>query len=209
MATFPSGVWHDSYTGILTATGAYRAAYHPKKDGSENSEKVLIVGPGDALKRVNTPALGGFWLAVENERLVVYYLDTNKAEHREDSGIPCGAPVGATTFGGVGPMGPTGGQGPKGDKGDTGPQGPAGAAGAAGEDAVALTDQDIDRIARRVWEIDAGPHAGISGTDLGTMAQQNIAYPFTQRQDVHVGSLQREDEAIAGMKQSGYQPKGV
>ena len=71
-----------------------------------------------------------------------------------------------------------------------------------------LSQQDVDRVAQRVWTLEAGPHAGISGTDLGTMAQQNIAYPFS-RQDVKVRELVAEDEAVAGMKQSGFQPKGV
>ena len=196
MATFPSGVWHDSYTGILTATGAYRAAYHPHRDNDPtNSEKVIIVGPGDAMKRVSTPQLGGFWLAVENERLIVYYLGTDKVEHREDSGIPCGQPVGATTFGGVGPMGPTGGQGPQGEKGD---QGPPGAPGQAGGDAE-VTQDVIDAIARRVWTLPPGEFANISGLDLGTMAQESTVYPFTQRQDLYQLAAHRAGEALVNM----------
>ncbi len=104
--------------------------------------------------------------------------------------------------------GPAGPQGPPGIMGPRGMTGPAGKDGLDGEDAF-VDDETIDKIAARVWTLEAGPHAGISGTDLGTMAQQNIAYPFTQRQDVKVQELVREDEAIAGMKASGFVPKGV
>lgn len=196
MATL-DGTWANSYVGIWTETGIYRAAYAPGP-----REEVVIAKPDDSKQAIKTPSLGGFFLAAEGNQLVVYYIEHDtRTERRKETGITCGKQVMGALPQATGPMGPAGGPGRPGKDGEPGADGEV--------TQMPLSQDDIDRVARRVWEIDAGPHAGISGTDLGTMAQQNIAYPFTQRQDVHVGSLQREDEAIAGMKQSGYQPKGA
>lgn len=207
MATL-DGTWGNSYTGIMTETGLYRAAYAPGP-----REEVVIAKPGDQKQAVKTPSLIGFFLAVEGNELIIYYVENaTLIERRKATGIICGKQVMAALPQATGPIGPAGGVGPKGDQGQNGAQGPPGAPGAAGppgKDGGDVTPEQIDAIARRVWTIDPGEHAGISGTDLGTMAQQNIAYPLTQRQDVKVLELQREDEAIAGMKASGFQPKGI
>jgi hypothetical protein len=126
-------------------------------------------------------------------------------EVRVPSGVPCGQPAGALVTGGTGAMGPAGAPGPK---GDTGPVGPPGAAGAAGSDAVALTDDDLTRIAERVWT--APPPSGlenISGIALGTLAQEVIAYIWTKRQDFQQLNIQRVDEAVVNLVAAGYQPK--
>jgi hypothetical protein len=161
MATL-GNTWANSFTGIQTTLGTYRAAYHP---GSPN-EYVMVAGPGDEVRNVKTPALGGFFLSAENGHLIVYYLELpGNVERRVDSGIPCGEPVAAHTFGGVGPMGPAGGAGPKGDKGDTGAPGPSGAPGRDGKDASVSEDQ-MQRIAALSAEKvanypAAGDHFGI------------------------------------------------
>jgi hypothetical protein len=202
MATL-DGTWANSYVGIWTETGIYRAAYAPGP-----REEVVIAKPDDQKQAVKTPSLGGFFLAAEANQLVIYYIEHDtRIERRKETGIVCGKQVMGALPQATGPMGPSGATGSKGDKGDTGKQGPPGPPGEVTE--MPLTDNDVDRIAARVWTLEAGPHAGISGTDLGTMAQQNIAYPFTARQDVKVQELVREDEAIAGMKASGFQPKGT
>lgn len=200
MATL-DGTWANSYVGIWTETGIYRAAYAPGP-----REEVVIAKPDDQKQAVKTPSLGGFFLTVEANELVIYYIEHDtRVERRKGTGIVCGKQVMAALPQATGPIGPAGGVGPKGDRG---PAGPPGKDGLDGEDAF-VDDETIDKIAARVWTLEAGPHAGISGTDLGTMAQQNIAYPLTQRQDVKVLELQREDEAVKGLKDAGFVPKGV
>lgn len=206
MATL-GNTWANSYTGLMAATGTYRAAYRPKqKDGS--GEDVLIAGPGDTVRNVKTPSLGGFWLAVENERIVVYYLELpGNVERRVDSGIVCGQPVGATTFGGVGPMGPAGAPGPKGDTGPQGKQGPPGPAGPAGEGAE-VDDATIDRIAARVWTVPPqGDLVNLSGINMSTAAQEVTAYPWSQRQDFLQLVIRRIDEAVLNLVEGGYTPQ--
>jgi hypothetical protein len=202
MATL-GGAWANSYALLQTTTGTYRAAYHPQKDGSAHSEHVLIAGPGDEVTPVHTPRLGGFALASEGGELMVWYLELpGNVERRERSGIPCGEPVAAHTFGGVGPIGPAGAKGDTGERGDQGPAGPA------GEDAVALTADDIDRIAERVWLMPPPEHLkDLAGVDLGALSQIVIAYLMTQRQDVKQLEIQRFDEAAFGLLSGNYQPK--
>jgi hypothetical protein len=97
--------------------------------------------------------------------------------------------------------------GPQGPQGETGPQGLPGAAGAAGEDAVALTDADIDRIALRVWTMPPPPeYRNISGADLGALSQEVIAYNDTQRQDVKQLEIRRYDEAALNLLREKYRP---
>jgi hypothetical protein len=202
MATL-GNTWANSYVGIQTTLGTFRAAYHP----SAPNEYVMVAGPGDEVRNVKTPSLGGFFLTAENGHLVVYYLELpGNVERRVDSGVPCGELVAAHTFGGVGPMGPSGAPGPKGDKGDNGAVGPSGAPGAPGGDAE-VDDTTVDKIAARVWTLPPGQYANISGVDLGTMAQEFIAYLLTQRQDLWQGSIQRIDEAVLNLSAAGYQPK--
>ena len=198
MATL-DGTWANSYVGIWTEAGLFRAAYAPGP-----REEVVIAKPDDQKQAIKTPSLGGFFLAAEGNQLVIYYIEHDtRIERRKETGITCGKQVMGALPQATGPMGPAG------PKGDTGPRGPAGADGEDGEVLTVPLDQsDVDRIAQRVWTLEAGPHAGISGTDVGTMAQQNIAYPFT-RQDVKVRELVAEDEAVKGLKDSGYTPKGT
>ena len=204
MATF-GGAWHNAYTVLQTTLGTFRATYHPRKDGSTNSERVLIAGPGDEVRKVHTPSLGSFALTAENGELCVWWLQTGTlVERREATGIPCGEPVAAHTFGGVGPLGPTGGVGPKGDQGDPGPQGPRGE---DGEDAVALTQQEIDAIAERVFTLPPAPdHFGLPEyVRYGTRFQEMIAVMVHQALAQHV--IMATDEGAANLVASGYQPK--
>lgn len=207
MATL-GGTWANSYAVLQTTTGTYRAAYHPHKAGSANSERVLVAGPGDEVRKVHTPSLGGFALTAEGGELVVWYLELpSNVERRVPTGIPCGEPVAAHTVGGVGPVGPAGAPGPKGERGETGPAGPPGAPGAPGSDAVALTAEDIDRIAARVWSIPpSADHANISGLGLGTDAQEVIAYLATRRQDLFQEVILRVAEALTNMAQDNRLP---
>jgi hypothetical protein len=205
MATL-SGAWHNSYTVIQTTYGTFRAAYHPKKDGSPDSERVLIVNPDDTISRMHCPSLGGFGLTVEDGLLCVWWVEAGTLkEHRDSTNIACGQPVAAHTFGGVGPIGPAGAQGPKGEQGE---RGEPGEPGEPGSDAVALTADDIDRIAERVWLMPPPEHLkDLAGVDLGALSQIVIAYLWTRRQDFHAATIPTMDEAVIGLLAGGYQPK--
>jgi hypothetical protein len=203
------GYWNN-YRGLQTTAGTFRSFYHP---GAPN-EWVTVVGPGEQVKNVATPSLADWFLAAENGEVVVYYARIDggaKVEVRVPSGVPCGQPAGALVTGGTGPMGPAGAPGAKGDKGDTGAkgaQGAPGAAGAAGSDAVALTDDDLNRIAQRVWTMPPPEgYKNISGVDMGTLAQEVLAYIWTKRQDFQQLNIQRIDEAIVNLIAAGYQPQ--
>jgi hypothetical protein len=89
--------------------------------------------------------------------------------------------------------------GPPGPQGERGAQGPPGPRGEAGEDAVALTAEQIDAIARRVWTIPPGEYANISGLDFGTLAQEIAAYMWTKRQDLYQLAAHRAGEALVNM----------
>jgi hypothetical protein len=208
MATL-GGAWANSYALLQTTTGTYRAAYHPHKDGSAHSERVLIADPNDVVWPVRTPSLGGFALAVENGALVVWYLELpGNVERRVETGLSCGQPVAAHTFGGVGPMGPTGGQGPR---GEDGPPGPPGAAGSDGKDAE-VDEATMQRIAALTAEQvllggPAGDHYGLApNAQFGTRHQENIAVMFTNQafwQEV----IKAIDTAALGLQSGGYTPK--
>lgn len=180
MANF-TDVWNNSYVVLQAAKGMFRGAYHP---GAPN-EYVQISGPGDESVKVPTPACVGFALAVENGKIVVWYLRKPEGSHaaaevpvRTD--IACGAPLWATLTGGVGPIGATGAQGMKGDKGDRGP---------AGKDAT-VTEEQIQRIANvtaeRVftlppadWAASIQPPEARSGSrfqDMTTIQMLNPAF---------------------------------
>jgi hypothetical protein len=202
------GVW-NSYRGLVTTAGVFRSFYAPGP-----REVVIVVGPGEQQKEVKTPSLADWFLAAENGEVVVYYARIDggaKVEVRVPTTIACGQPAGTLVTGGTGPMGPAGPAGAKGDKGDTGAkgaQGAPGAAGAAGSDAVALTDDDLNRIAQRVWTMPPPEgYKNISGVDMGTLAQEVLAYIWTRRQDFQQLNIQRIDEAIVNLIAAGYQPK--
>ena len=208
-----ASVW-NSYRGLQASRGTFRSFYHP---GVPN-EYVIVVGPGEETKEVKTPAMADWFLAAENGEVIVYYsrIDgNNKTEVRVPSGVPCGAPVGQLTTGGTGPIGPAGPPGAQGEQGERGrpgtpgAQGPPGPPGEGAED-VAITDDDLNRIAERVWTLPP-PEAyrNISGLDLGTLAQEFIAYLFTQRQDLVQLGLMRVDEAVLNLESGGYRPESV
>jgi hypothetical protein len=198
-----SRIWANPYPIVQTERGTFRAVYHP----GAPDEYVIVVGPGDEQVSVPTPALVGFGLAVEGGELVIWWLQRRDGsgeavEHRTPSGVMCGQPVAAHTFGGVGPIGPAGAPGPQGERGEQGPAGPA------GEDAVALTADDIDRIAERVWLMPPPEHLkDLAGVDLGALSQIVIAYLWTRRQDFHAATIPTMDEAVIGLLAGGYQPK--
>lgn len=202
MATFRD-VWNH-IRGVQTTTGTYTSLYHP---GAPH-EYVIVVRPDGTAQHVPTPALLDWFLAAEDGKIVIHYTRNDgggKTPVRVPTAIACGQPVGQLVTGGVGPVGVAGPQGPRGENGAVGPPG---APGQAGADAVALTDQDVDRIAARVWL--APPPDGyqnISGADFATLAQEVVAYMLTQRQDVWAAAIQRIDEAAIGLLQGGYQPK--
>lgn len=206
------GVW-NTYRGLQASAGTFRSFYHPAPD-----EFVTVVGPGQELHTVATPSLGDWFLAAENGEIVVYYarLDGQaRTEVRLATGVHCGAPVGQLTTGGTGPIGPSGPPGPRGEQGERGGQGPPGKPGPqgpAGEGAtdVAITDADANLIAERVWTLPP-PEAfrDISGLDLGTLAQEFIAYLFTQRQDLVQLALMRVDEAVLNLEGGGYKPESI
>jgi len=204
MATWNKGAW-NSLRGLVTTTGVFSSAYLPGNLG----EQVIVVAPNGAETAVHTPKLGDWFLAAEDAKVTVYYLrldDNAKTLVRVPTALACGGWAGELVTGGTGPVGPSGPAGPKGDKGDTGAVGPSGAPGAPGKDAQ-VDDTTVDKIAARVWTLPPGQYANISGVDLGTMAQEFIAYLLTQRQDLWQGSIQRIDEAVLNLSAAGYQPK--
>lgn len=208
MATYRD-VW-NSIRGLPTTAGTFVSFYHPNAP----NEYVIVVRPDGTAQNVPTPALLDWFLAAEDGKVTIYYArndDGGKTPVRVPTTIACGQPAGALVTGGTGPMGPAGAPGAKGDKGDTGakgPVGPPGAAGAAGSDAVALTDDDLNRIAQRVWTMPPPEgYKNISGVDMGTLAQEVLAYIWTKRQDFQQLNIQRIDEAIVNLIAAGYQPQ--
>lgn len=207
------GYWTNQQSTLQTTKGVFTSLYHP----GEPNEWVTVWGPdGKSLGDFRTPALGTWTLLAIDGKLVIHYLRNNKNGTYEwpvpvQTEIPCGQPTAWLVTGGTGPTGPAGpagATGPKGDKGDRGPAGPAGKDGLDGEDAF-VDDFTIDAIAKRVWTLPPGEFANISGLNLNSLAQEFIAYLWTQRQDLFVSALQREDEAIAGLKANGFVPKGT
>lgn len=206
MATWQKGAW-NALRGLVTTKGVYSSAYLPGNLG----EFVDILAPDGAHTKVHTPSLADWFLAAQGGRIVIYYArigDQGNDLAMVVTEVRCGEPVGALVTGGTGPTGPVGAPGPK---GDTGPQGPSGAAGAPGKGAE-VTPEQIAAIAQataeRVWL--APPPEGaknISGADLGTLAQEVIAYLLTQRQDVMQRFIMRVDEAAANLLREGYTPK--
>jgi hypothetical protein len=202
MATWTGKPWNTLRT-LVTTQGVFASVYHPGAEG----EWLEVLGPSGAAQRVDTPGLLDWQLVAFDGKLVVYY-NRDAGNGRKDlvavyTPIVCGGMVGELVAGATGPMGPVGAPGPR---GEDGPQGPPGAPGKAGEDLMALTDQDVDRIAQRVWTVPPGEFANISGLDLGTMAQESVAYPFTQRQDLYQRAAHRAGEALVNMTKDGNLP---
>jgi hypothetical protein len=200
------------YRAIATATGVYRAQYWAGSYG----ELTKVRDPQLGEQSFHTPGLVDLQLLVEDGELILEYPRwqdgaKNRPIMRVRTGMRCGAAAGATETATTGPAGPGGPAGPKGDKGDTGAkgaQGAPGAAGAAGSDAVALNDDDLNRIAQRVWTMPPPEgYKNISGVDLGTLAQEVLAYIWTKRQDFQQLNIQRIDEAIVNLIAAGYAPQ--
>jgi hypothetical protein len=198
MATWSGKPWNTLRT-LVTTQGVYCSVYHPGNEG----EWVEVLGPSGAAQRVDTPGLLDWQLVAYDGKLVVYY-NRDAGNGRKDlvavyTPIVCGGMVGELVAGATGPIGPAGAQGPQGEQGPAGP---------AGEDAVALTADDIDRIAERVWLMPPPEHLkDLAGVDLGALSQIVIAYLMTQRQDVKQLEIQRFDEAALGLVSGGYTPK--
>jgi hypothetical protein len=208
MTTF-SGAWHNSYAVIQTTYGTWRAAYHPRKDGSPDSERILIANPDDTISRLHCPSLGGFGLTVEDGLLCVWWVEAGTlVEHRDSTNIACGQPVAAHTFGGVGPIGPAGAEGPR---GEDGPQGVPGAPGRDGKDAQ-VSEDHMRQIAALTAEAvllggPAGDHYGLApNAQFGTRLQETVAVMFTNQafwQEV----IKAIDTAALGLQSGGYTPK--
>ena len=203
-------VWNN-FRGLQTTSGTFVSWYHP---GAPN-EYVVVQLPSGQQQNVATPALLDWFLGSEDGKLVIHYNRDDgggsKSYVRVPTGIAAGNPTAWLVTGGTGPIGPAGpaGVGPKGDKGDRGPAGPPGKDGLDGEDAF-VDDETIDAIAKRVWTLPPdGEYANISGLNLNSLAQEFVAYLLTQRQDLYVLALQREDQAVAGLKAADYKPVGV
>jgi hypothetical protein len=205
MATL-DGTWANSYVGIWTETGIYRAAYAPGP-----REEVVIAKPDDTKQAVKTPSLGGFFLAAEANQLVIYFIEHDtRIERRKETGIVCGKQVMAALPQATGPIGPAGATGSKGDKGDTGPQGPPGAAGQGAN----VTEEQMQRIAYLSAEqVLLGPpaadHYGLPEyAQSGTRFQDTITV-LLANQAVQQLVQKAVDESIKNLKASGYQPVGV
>jgi hypothetical protein len=204
MATWTGKPW-NTLRGLVTTAGVWMSVYHPGAEG----EWVEVLGPSGASQRVDTPGLLDWQLVAYDGKVSVFYNrdegDGRKGLVAVHTPIVCGGMVGELVAGATGPIGPAGAQGPQGEQGEQGEQGPAGP---AGEDAVALTADDIDRIAERVWLMPPPEHLkDLAGVDLGALSQIVIAYLMTQRQDVKQLEIQRFDEAALGLVSGGYTPK--
>jgi hypothetical protein len=206
MATL-SGAWHNSYAVIQTTYGTWRAAYHPRKDGSPDSERILIANPDDTISRLHCPSLGGFGLTVEDGLLCVWWVEAGTlVEHRDSTNIACGQPVAAHTFGGVGPIGPAGAQGPQ------GPPGATGSPGSDGKDAF-VSEDHMQRIAALTAEAvanypAAADHFGITPTEAqsGLWLQDAITVLLSNQAVAQV-FIKALDEAALNLLANGYQPK--
>jgi hypothetical protein len=200
MATFPGNPW-TRCKELVTTAGVWASVYLPGDQG----ETVKILFPDGRMGTVKTPGLADWFLVAEDGEVTVYYTKIVDGGHdlvRVATTIPCGVAVGALTSGGMGPIGP---RGPQGDKGE---QGEPGEPGEPGSDAVALTADDIDRIAERVWLMPPPEHLkDLAGVDLGALSQIVIAYLWTKRQDVWAAAIPKIDEAALGLIESGYAPK--
>jgi hypothetical protein len=199
MATFP-GVW-NSIRGLQTTAGTFVSFYHP----GEPNEWVTIVQPDGGTQDVRAPALVDWFLAAEDGVVVIHYARNDsggKTPVRVPTAIACGQPTAWLVTGGTGPAGVAGAQGPQGEQGEPGEPGEP------GSDAVALTADDIDRIAERVWLMPPPEHLkDLAGVELGALSQIIIAYLMTKRQDLKQLEIQRFDEAALGLVSGGYAPK--
>jgi hypothetical protein len=199
MTTFSGKNW-NTLRVLPTSAGMWTSVYRPGDAG----ETVAILAPDGKRHSVHTPALADWSLAAEDGLLTVYYLRIVGDGHdfvRVPTAIPCGQLVGQMLSGGVGLTGPVGAQGPQGEQGEQGPAGPA------GEDAVALTADDIDRIAERFYTYPPAPdHFGLPEyVRYGTRFQEMIAVMVHQALAQHI--IMATDEGAANLVANGYQPK--
>jgi hypothetical protein len=203
MATWTGKPW-NTLRGLVTTAGVWMSVYHPGAEG----EWVEVMPPDGATHRIDTPKLLDWTLIAFNGKLSVYYNrdagDGRKELVAVHTPIVCGGMVGELVAGATGPIGPAGAPGPQGEQGEQGEQGPAGP---AGEDAVALTADDIDRIAERVFTLPPAPdHFGLPEyVRYGTRFQEMIAVMVHQALAQHV--IMATDEGAANLVANGYQPK--